>query len=370
MEVFHTPWKLIQNQIRSPGGYAIDKFRGKTDPKDIPNGSEAWIGSTVRARGATEECPDFGCAEVILSDGRKMYLYQAIESAPEEILGAEHIKRSGSSLGMLVKLLDAKQQYFLQAHPTRRTAAELFNSPYGKEEAWYIVGLRDDVQEEPYILLGFKEGVTKKLFEDTYHNGTLADLEKLCHKIAVNPGETYFVPGGMPHALGAGCLALEVQEPSDLAVIAIPQEELLDFRRKAAPNAVFFEEDNRDYEYRMFNTFVFAGTSKEAVTEKCRSKKTVLRSVDWGTEYSLIGKDRTEYFACTLAEVDGGKMPIKNTGDVRIGVVLDGNGVLESSDYRLKIKQGDEIFFPFDVKETYLSGKVKMIFAHPQGAEY
>ena len=66
-----------------------------------------------------------------------------------------------------------------------------------------------------YILLGFKEGVTREEWEKYYYADDLKALENLCHKIPVKAGEAYFVGGGCPHALGEGCFVIEVQEPSD-----------------------------------------------------------------------------------------------------------------------------------------------------------
>ena len=370
MSIFNQPWKLVQNQIRSPGGYAMDIFRQRENPKDIPNGSEAWVGSLTRARGANEKCPNFGCAETILPDGRQMYLFEAIALSPEEVLGKAHIEKFGNELGVLVKLLDAKNQYFLQAHPTRPTAMKLWNSPYGKEEAWHVIALREGTEEPPYILLGFKPGVTVDQFKELYYNASLKDLELLCHKIPVKPGETYFVPGGIPHALGAGCLVIEIQEPSDLAVIAIPQDELIDFRRKAAPNAIFYPEDNDLYEDRLFKTFVFDGAEKEEVLKRTRSTEPVLRQGDWGTEYVLVGNESTSYFACTKAVVNGGSMPLHHTGDVRIGIVIRGSGSFRYQGGEINIRQGDEFFLPYNVGKTCLCGDVEVFFAHPAGVNY
>jgi mannose-6-phosphate isomerase len=122
---------------------------------------------------------------------------------------------------MLIKYLDAKEPYLLQAHPTRSFAKRMWNSDFGKEESWYVIGIREDVKEPPYILLGFKEGVTRADVEKYYAQDDLRSLEMLCHKIPVKPDEVYFVGGGVPHALGEGCFVIEVQEPSDITAYPI-----------------------------------------------------------------------------------------------------------------------------------------------------
>src|SRR6266540_1834889 len=39
------------------------------------------------------------------------------------------------------------------------------------------------------------------------------------HRLVVRPGDIVFVPAGVPHALGAGALIVELQEPTDFSVI-------------------------------------------------------------------------------------------------------------------------------------------------------
>ncbi len=39
------------------------------------------------------------------------------------------------------------------------------------------------------------------------------------HELEVAPGDVVFVPAGTPHAIGAGILMVELQEPTDLSVL-------------------------------------------------------------------------------------------------------------------------------------------------------
>ena len=38
------------------------------------------------------------------------------------------------------------------------------------------------------------------------------------HKFEVNKGDTFLIEGGIPHAIGAGCFLVEVQEPTDYTI--------------------------------------------------------------------------------------------------------------------------------------------------------
>ena len=161
---YTVPWKLVPNKIvRYPGGREIDRFRGIFPGADDGR-PEAWVGSDTRTVDAAEKGdPNDGCAEVMLPDGSRRYLFEAVEADPEAALGAAHIARNGARVGVLVKLLDAEKQLGLQTHPTRAYAKEWFGSDYGKEESWYVIGKREDSPETPYVYMGFKAGVTLSL---------------------------------------------------------------------------------------------------------------------------------------------------------------------------------------------------------------
>ena len=45
-----------------------------------------------------------------------------------------------------------------------------------------------------------------------------ARMDGCFEKIPVQVGEVWYIPGGMPHAIGEGITMLEMMEPSDLVV--------------------------------------------------------------------------------------------------------------------------------------------------------
>lgn len=362
--MFQQPWKLIPNKVRSEGGREIDFFRGAPEQGDTQNGAEAWIGSVTRANGVTSESPNLGCSKVDLPDGTRRYLFEVIQEAPEKVLGNTHIKRFGMDLGILIKLLDAKSQFLLQCHPTREVAKRLWNSDYGKEECWHILSIRNDVPEPPYIRLGFKSGITRKKFEHLYQTGDIEGLEVLCHKFAVKPGETYFVPAGMPHALGVGCFVVEIQEPSDLTAVPLKQNKLLSFRRRANPKGVFTPIDDELYEKRMLESFDYKGYSLDELKHITRCKNKIINQGCWGRETLIIGLEHTPFFSATLMEVTG-TTPLSSTGDIRIGLVTRGKGEIVSNDGKLCIQRGSEVFFPYDIKDTQLFGDFSILLFNP-----
>lgn len=362
--MYHQPWKLVPNQIRAEGGREIERFRGQSHPHDTQNGAEAWIGSVTRANGVTPENPNLGCSEVWLPNGERRYLFEAISQAPEQVLGLEHMKHFGQELGILIKMLDAKAPFILQCHPSRQAARELWNSAYGKEECWHVLSVRGDASQPPHILLGFKPGITRERFEAAYRLGDMKTLMALCHSIEVKPGETYFVPAGMPHALGSGCFVVEIQEPSDLTAVPISQNELIAFRTHANPAGVFPRMDDELYEHRMLSSFDYTGYSLERMLEMTRSKNRVLGISDWGREELLIGAEHTPYFLCTRWFVHG-NVTLPPSGDIRIGLVTDGEGEMTCDEGKLSVCEGTEVFFPWNVPGLRLRGDLTMILCQP-----
>ena len=360
--MYNQPWKLIQNKIRGKGGREIDKLRGIASPADSGTGSEAWIGSVTRVGEPPADKPHYGCSEAVLPDGRRMYLFEAIALSPEKILGEKHMSVSCDSLGMLVKFLDAFEMYGLQCHPTREWAAEMFGSPYGKEECWYIIGTRDDTPEAAFVLLGFKEGVTRDIWETHYHKGDIKALENLCHKIYVKPGEMYYVAAGCPHALGAGCFVIETQEPCDITVGAASYKKMAE-HKKPAPDISreFFDE-------RLIGSYIYNGRSYEENLRHCRVEREIIREGVWGREELLIGRRQTAFFSMTEITLNG-KTELRGTGFPQIAVVTEGNGVIKYEGGVMEIEKADEIFLPYHIPGALICGDyVKIVFCHPENA--
>lgn len=361
MSIYNMPWMLVKNRVRGKGGREIDKFRGVEPPIDDDSGSEAWIGSVTCANNATED-NHIGCAEVALPDSRRMYLFEAIDLAPEEILGETHMKLHGKNLGVLIKYLDAQFQYMLQAHPTREFAKEMWNSDFGKEESWYVIGVRDDVPEPPYFILGFKEGVTREKYWEAIKRGDIKELEGMCHKFPVQVGDAGFVGGGVPHALGQGCLVIEVQEPSDITVVPILQETMKSRWKTYRPT-----DDEETYNKKMLGSFVYDGCSYEEAIKRYMIPKKEIRSGDWGIENWIIGPEQTSYFSFSQADIKG-KMSVRDTGFPQVAIVLKGEGEFFYDGGSVKIRQADEIFLPYRIPNAVIEGNVSVVFCHPEGA--
>lgn len=109
---------------------------------------------------------------------------------------------------LLVKLLDAGDRLSVQVHPDDDYAARVENDR-GKTEMWYIV----EADEGAEIICGLADGVSAEDYANAVASGS---PEAALKHQPVQPGETYFIPSGLPHAIGKGILIAEIQQNCDL----------------------------------------------------------------------------------------------------------------------------------------------------------
>ena len=114
----------------------------------------------------------------------------------------------GKFFPLLIKLIDARDRLSVQVHPDDDYAREV-EGDQGKTEMWYIV----DATENAEIIYGLADGCTADEFRRSFLAGHILETVK---RIPVKAGETYFIPSGMLHAIGDGCLIGEIQQNSDL----------------------------------------------------------------------------------------------------------------------------------------------------------
>lgn len=193
---------------RSSG--AIDRWRhiGPDSPEASADRfrPEDWIASSTAQFGKTPS----GLSR--LPDGR--LLVDAIAADPAAWLGSDHLAAWGADPRLLVKLLDAGQRLPVHVHPGRDFAARHLLSPYGKTEAWVILEAGADATVD----LGFARDVEAAELAAWTATQDVDALRGAVNRIPVTAGDTVLVPAGMPHAISAGILLAELQEPSDFSI--------------------------------------------------------------------------------------------------------------------------------------------------------
>jgi mannose-6-phosphate isomerase len=105
-------------------------------------------------------------------------------------------------LPILPKFLFTSAKLSVQVHPDGPCGV-------GKTEMWHIL----EAQPGATIALGFNQPVPAPVLREAARTG---EIEELLRYFVVKPGETYFIPAGTVHAIGAGLTICEIQQNSDV----------------------------------------------------------------------------------------------------------------------------------------------------------
>ena len=309
------------------GGRLLAALHGREAEDD--HFPEEWLLSTVRARNAGREDIVEGLS--LLEDGSSLKDYLATDL--EGLLGAGR-----RETGMLMKLIDAAERLSVQVHPTRADAMRLFHSPYGKTECWHILGGRTIDGQRPCIWFGFKPGVTREKWAGLFWAQDISGMLDCLHRIEVQPGETWLICGGVPHAIGPGCFLAEIQEPTDLTL----RVERADPQGRPLPDESCHQGIGFE---RMLDCFDYAGRTLEETRAAWRIPP---RRIEDGPGYErtcLLGYDSTPYFQLEKWTVQG-SMPCKPRNQYEGFYALAGEGALRLPEGDMPLRPGDQFFVP------------------------
>ena len=307
--------KLLPNRVRRTylGGSRIDAFTGTgADVSDGVPRPEDWMASTTTAFNGTLEIEGEGLGR--LEDGRL-------------------VKVVVGTLPILVKLLDSDERLVIQAHPTVPCAKRLFNSPVGKTECWYFL---PGTAPDACVYLGFKPGITRAAWEKAFERQQ--GLLEMLHRIPVAAGDFVFVDGGMPHAIGGGCFMIELQEPSDLMVVA----ERFTPSGRRIPDAKMHGGVGWE---KMFDVYEYGGPTFEEVCA------TYVKRAAGGLR--ILGPELTDKFE--MWRVTGGGSVTLLRGRA-VAVVTDGAGEVNG----LAVIRGDRLLIADD-RDIVVQGAVTLV---------
>ena len=126
----------------------------------------------------------------------------------DELVGKSVYEKFGNEFPLLIKFIDAKTPLSIQVHPGDEMAKHRHNS-FGKNEMWYVMHAEQGAE----LIVGFDEEINKDEYQRHLSDGTI--LEVMHHK-KVKAGDTFYIPTGRIHAIGAGVLLAEIQQKSDV----------------------------------------------------------------------------------------------------------------------------------------------------------
>ena len=313
------------------GGAMIDRLHGAQELAD-EHFPEEWIMSVISARNpGREHITDEGMAYLKQEEG--VSLKDLIADDPVGMLGEKHVARCGAHPGVLVKLLDSAERLTIQVHPDRVKAQELFHAPYGKTECWHILDGRTIDGEAPCVYHGFKEGVTREKWQKLFEEQDIPGMLDCLHRFEVKTGDTILIEGGIPHAIGAGCFLVEIQEPTDYTI-----------RVERTTPSGFQVADASCHQGlgfdKMFDCFHYGGFSREETQKRWFLKA---RAVD-EARTDLVKYEDTPYFAMS-------KWHIENTASAQLDgfcalYILSGKGTLTCGEETVELCAPQQFFIP------------------------
>jgi mannose-6-phosphate isomerase len=104
---------------------------------------------------------------------------------------------------LLVKFLFTSEKLSVQVHP-----GDSASGP-GKTEMWHVLRAAPDA----CVALGFARPLDRAEARVAALSG---EIERLLRWVPAHPGDTFFVPAGTVHAIGAGLALCEIQQYSDV----------------------------------------------------------------------------------------------------------------------------------------------------------
>ncbi|MDR1477453.1 MAG: class I mannose-6-phosphate isomerase [Planctomycetaceae bacterium] len=178
------------------GGSRLRTLFGRQISEELDKAAESW------------EIADLPDDTSVISNGllcgyslREVLLLRSVE-----LLGLS--AGSVSRFPMMLKYLDAESTLSIQVHPDDVLAAEMQLGYSGKSEAWVVI----DTKPEGVVWIGTKAEYSKEQLRQLILEG---GIETVMRWIEVKCGDCFYIPPGMLHALGAGVMVAEIQQPSN-----------------------------------------------------------------------------------------------------------------------------------------------------------
>ena len=125
-----------------------------------------------------------------------------------DLVGRDVYRRYGDRFPLLIKLIDARRDLSVQVHPGDEMAMRCHGC-MGKNEMWYIL----EAEAGAIIRTGFNRRLTQAEFDRRMADGTLLEA---VNAVESRPGDTFYIPAGQIHTIGAGNLLVEIQQSSDV----------------------------------------------------------------------------------------------------------------------------------------------------------
>ncbi|MGB6267759.1 MAG: type I phosphomannose isomerase catalytic subunit [Olleya sp.] len=293
------------------GGNKLKTLLGKNTNKD--NIGESWEISDVNGN----------VSEVSNGIYKGENLKTLITEHQEALLGEENYKNFGNNFPLLIKFLDAKTDLSVQVHPDNIMAKKYHNS-FGKTEMWYIM----DSDCNAHIVLGLKEKTNNS---EVLKHIDANNVDTVFNREKVKKGDSFFIPAGKIHAIGAGVLAAEIQQTSDITYRVYDWDRIDDYGNK--------RELHTDLAQQATKQFDSNGKADYALIPNSNS--------------NLVD---CEYFTTNILDIRSYQIKdYTNLDSFVIFMCVEGEAKITTGLHTETIKMGETILIPANAKKVELN---------------
>lgn len=171
------------------GNMAYVFFGGETMKKTEPIFPQPYLIEKIWSAPSFDRWGKSGIGEAVLFSGDLNF---PVKTENGRICGRE-LQNRGIDFPFQIKAIATSLPLSVQVHPS------------GKNEMWYI----DKAEDDACVYLGFRRHLSFEEIIQYCEKGTiLAEM----NRIGVKNGDVFFVPGGMPHAIGGNVGLYEVSD--------------------------------------------------------------------------------------------------------------------------------------------------------------
>lgn len=301
------------------GEKLINVFNKKSNKSNI---GESWEISDVK-----------GDVSVVANgDLKGKSLKDLIETFKGDFVGGKVYEKFGDDFPILIKFIDAKTPLSIQVHPNNELAKERHNS-FGKNEMWYIM----DADKNAELIVGFNKEVSKEEYVDALNGGKILNI---LNAEKIEAGDTFYIPTGRVHAIGAGTVLAEIQQTSDVTY--------------------------RIYDYERVDAKT--GEQRELHTEQALDAIDYKFYDDLKTKYKIAENQsstlvHSPYFKTDIIQLNGElKIDYSTLDSFVIYMCVEGSFTLTHSDSETFVNVGETILLPAQISGVVLkSDKAKIL---------
>lgn len=285
------------------GGDRIIPFKGLD--AELSDVGESWEVSGVPGmESVVDSGPDAGLTLTLLMD-----------KYGSKLLGERNYKKYGNNFPLLVKLIDAGSDLSVQVHPDD-ALAQRRGHPNGKCEMWYVA----DAAKNARIASGFRVPVDPADYDSLVASGRIEDV---LNYIDVHPGEVYFTPAGRVHAIGTGCLLVEIQQTSDVTY------RIYDYHRR--------DKDGKERE-------LHTEAAREAIAFNDNGVQAVEYQLRMNVPVTVV---KSPFFSTNVLNVDTDLLRDYSESDTFvILVVVDGEAEITCGTQEIRARRGQSLLVP------------------------